>query len=432
MFEWAKTFKGSTEDMAKTWKGIVSMLQDKWFQFRDAVMKAGVFEVLKKGLSSFNDKLDEFVKEGKLDEWAKNTALAIMDFFSWIIEGIENVAVAFLAFRASLVKLQEDFKDFFKKTTLSKDAKSIEDQLGNLKTKLGEVIGLTPEVVPDKKTFQDYIDQISELQGKFGALKTKIQGYRQTVKDTELSTEGLTEKTNEFGETIANTVLPAAGDTSAAMDNLRYKTDELHWAIVGLSEQGMLMFQNMTYAFSAGVMDALDAFHRFGEEGGNVLAVFGEAITGFVSAALNALKRFTMELLVESAKAIFAKQAEALAGVIASVMKSVPFPLNLLLVGGAMAAVSALFSGLTPKKYEQGGFVPQETFAHLHPGEYVMSKAEVQRSVGTIGNMAMAGTGMVVNPTVNIYAQTLDQDTINRAGDAIYYAVERARRKYGE
>jgi len=139
-----------------------------------------------------------------------------------------------------------------------------------------------------------------------------------------------------------------------------------------------MLFHVAIDAFAGGVMNALDAFQRFGEEGGNVLETLGGVIHGFVAEALNAVKRFTMELIVSSVKVVFAKQIEAIAGVIASVMKSVPFPLNLLLVGGAIATVSALFSGLTPKSYATGGYVPEETFAHLHAGERVLSAAEVR------------------------------------------------------
>lgn len=68
---------GASEKLAKTWTGLVSMLQDKWFQFRDAVMKAGVFEKLKEKLEEFNKKLDEWIAEGKMEEWANKLASAI-------------------------------------------------------------------------------------------------------------------------------------------------------------------------------------------------------------------------------------------------------------------------------------------------------------------------------------------------------------------
>ncbi len=428
---------GTADKLATTWVGIISMLQDKWFKFRDAVMKAKVFELLKKGLVSFNETLDEFVESGKLEEWAKDTAIGVIGFMKAIATGVGGLLTVIHGFQAAVFEM----------------ASLVTKHLAGQVNTLVKAFGIAERIVPGLKGTTDKLfdlwkdltyvtegygeaadeqgEKIADVIEKLDKLTGGLQKARDEIEETKGATEGLVKKTEEFGETIANTVLPAAGDTSAAMDNLRYKTEELAFAIVGLTEDGMLMFQNMTYAFSAGIMDALDAFHRFGEEGGNVLAVFGEAITGFVAAALNALKRFTMELLVESAKAIFAKQAEALAGVIASVMKSVPFPLNLLLVGGAIAAVSALFSGLTPKKYEQGGFVPQETFAHLHPGEYVMSKADVQRSVGAIGGAAMAGAGMVVNPIINIYAQKLDDYVIDEAADKIFIAVDRARRRRG-
>ncbi len=40
-------FRGATERMAANWDGMVSMIEDKWFQFQAAVMDAGVFDALK-------------------------------------------------------------------------------------------------------------------------------------------------------------------------------------------------------------------------------------------------------------------------------------------------------------------------------------------------------------------------------------------------
>ena len=58
---------GTADKLATTWVGTISMLQDKWFKFKDAVMKAKVFELLKEELASFNVELDKFVEAGGLE-----------------------------------------------------------------------------------------------------------------------------------------------------------------------------------------------------------------------------------------------------------------------------------------------------------------------------------------------------------------------------
>jgi len=86
---------GAADKLSTTWAGTVSMLQDKWFQFRDAVMKAGVFDYLKERLSKFNEKLDELIKTGKLQEWAEGAATAIMNLFD-AMEKIAKIAIPML------------------------------------------------------------------------------------------------------------------------------------------------------------------------------------------------------------------------------------------------------------------------------------------------------------------------------------------------
>ena len=82
MFEsWNKTdsqFKGATDKLGKTWKGLTSMMADRWFQVRNKVMDAGLFDKLKGGLDSVIKKIDELDKSGRLDTWAKNMGDAVL------------------------------------------------------------------------------------------------------------------------------------------------------------------------------------------------------------------------------------------------------------------------------------------------------------------------------------------------------------------
>ena len=398
---------GTADKLATTWTGIVSMLQDKWFKFRDAVMKAKVFEILKEGLKSFNAKLDEFVESGKLEEWASDTAIGILGFMQAVVHGIGGVLTVIHGFQAAVFEMASLVtKHLMNQVGVLVKAFTIAEKLvpglRGATDKLADLwLDLKYITEGYKGSSDEQVEATANVIENIEKLIEKLRKAREEVEKSKGSTSKLAEKTEKFGETIVETVLPPSRNLAAALEDLHYKTETLHFAIVGLSERGMLMFGEMTNAFAGGLMNALDAFERFGEEGGNIFETLGEAMHGFISAAIDALKRFVMEIITSAATTIFAKQAEAIAGMIASVMTAIPFPFNLLLVGGAIAAVTALFAGLKPKKYETGGYVPQETFAHLHAGERVLSASEVRRGVG-----AGAGGGITINvsPVINIAA----------------------------
>lgn len=68
MEEWKKAdsqFRGATDKLAKTWAGQMSMISDKWYQFRNLVMDAGVFDALKDALGDINDEFEAWIKNNK-------------------------------------------------------------------------------------------------------------------------------------------------------------------------------------------------------------------------------------------------------------------------------------------------------------------------------------------------------------------------------
>jgi tetratricopeptide (TPR) repeat protein len=58
--EWAKEdsmFRGASAELAKTWTGQISVMKDIWWQFRVALMEAGMFDNLRAGLIAFTGAL---------------------------------------------------------------------------------------------------------------------------------------------------------------------------------------------------------------------------------------------------------------------------------------------------------------------------------------------------------------------------------------
>lgn len=79
--------KGAATELAKTWDGMLSMMADRWFQFRNMVMEAGVFDYMKAAISLLLDYMDRLQKEGNLEKWAKELA-------GYIIDAMEAAALA--------------------------------------------------------------------------------------------------------------------------------------------------------------------------------------------------------------------------------------------------------------------------------------------------------------------------------------------------
>jgi len=116
-----------------------------------------------------------------------------------------------------------------------------------------------------------------------------------------------------------------------------------------------------------------------------------------------------------------AETMEAVAGYLASILKTVPFPANLILAAGAGGAVAGLMDkalGQVPNKFAQGGIVPGQGTgdtvpAMLTPGEVILNKAQQENLVQGMGNI-----------TLNISAPLVDETII----DTIIPAIQKAQR----
>lgn len=127
-----------------------------------------------------------------------------------------------------------------------------------------------------------------------------------------------------------------------------------------------------------------------------------------------------------------AETMEAVAGYLASVLKTVPFPANLMLAaagGGVVAGLmdKALGSVSSPK-FEQGGLIGGKrhsqggTMIEAEQGEFIMSRSAVS-SIGasTLNQMNQGGGGGI---TLNISAPLVDEHIL----DTIIPAIQKAQR----
>jgi len=149
--------------------------------------------------------------------------------------------------------------------------------------------------------------------------------------------------------------------------------------------------------------NTLDAFKKWGEGGASILGALGEAFKSTVNTALSALRDLVTGMLLASVKEVLMAKAVAIANVIKSVMQSIPFPLNLALVGVAIAGVSALFSKI---HLAEGGIVTRPTYAMI--GE---RGPEAVIPLDRPGALAFAGAGVTLRQSNYFYG------AINNAGD---------------
>ena len=92
--EWNKTgsqFRGASEDLATTWSGITSMLSDRWFQFKNLVADAGLFDIAKNAADGLVQKLNELADSGRLNEFAQETSDTLVKLVNATVRGVAFV-----------------------------------------------------------------------------------------------------------------------------------------------------------------------------------------------------------------------------------------------------------------------------------------------------------------------------------------------------
>lgn len=239
-----------------------------------------------------------------------------------------------------------------------------------------------------KQSLTDKINQLtmSQSQYKLWALQQELQAETQKIlQSTELNQQQKETLLALWQEYYNQRLAQLQAESDAWKQIIDITTQEIEGVLISSVD-----------AF-------LSAFQEWGERGGSILKAFGNAFRSMANSVIGALKEMVAEMLKSAIKTIAAKKAEAIASQIASVMKSIPFPLNLAVVGGAIAAVSRLFSAI---KLGEGGIVTRPTFAMV--GE---RGPEAVIPLNRYPGFAIAAAGgPSINLNINVYGD------INNAG----------------
>ncbi len=90
MLDFFDTIKGADERYGKTWTGLISMMSDKWFAFRNMVMNdSGLFDGIKNSITQVIEELDRMSDTGELKIFARDVAVIFKDMVNSVLASIK-------------------------------------------------------------------------------------------------------------------------------------------------------------------------------------------------------------------------------------------------------------------------------------------------------------------------------------------------------
>ena len=202
-------------------------------------------------------------------------------------------------------------------------------------------------------------------------------------------------------------------------------TETLKQQAITLETVGQ-MWNNVVSDMATSIMD-------WGELTGSIFKNVGKIFGNFVQSAIKGIGQLVVAQLIASKKEWLLAKTTAIAKGIASVFKSIPFPLNIALAAGAIGIITTLFSKIA--KFEKGGI------AGLHGPELILVGEKGPEEItplrgGESGARRTTSTQDVrVQFSVNYEIDTLDtismRDVVrNNLGPEFITWVERNRTEF--
>ena len=105
----ASKFRGAAEALSRTWSGMMSMMADAWFQFRNMVMDTGVFNFIKAALDMVLQKVNELRDTGELEGVAKRVGEVVLAALEKIIKGAALAVDSFRGLKMVFLGLKAAF-----------------------------------------------------------------------------------------------------------------------------------------------------------------------------------------------------------------------------------------------------------------------------------------------------------------------------------
>jgi hypothetical protein len=190
----------------------------------------------------------------------------------------------------------------------------------------------------------------------------------------------------------------------------------------GLTEITQMTVDDITTLYGNFGRDTLIAFENWGAGTQGLLKGVGDAFGNLGQSAIKMVEDVMGSMMEMSIQKFLTDKEGAIGGVIKSVM-DMPFPLNLMLVGGAIAAVELLFSKI--KHFDEGGFVQAPMLGMLHPNEAVIPLNKMHDVINNYNyhNQYGAGRGsqqpQYINLSLSFDGQVFDKRIIKVTGRAL-------------
>ena len=326
------SFKGLTDQLDQYKKGI-KVTSDATMEWIDYLHKIG--------LKTLEEKQDRISK--------------LETHLTSLKKALDNKKISLQTYTEAVKKTNKEISSLTEKT------KESTKEIG----KAGGLIGgmFTPQLMEGilylKKLGEAAEEAGVKTKEQLGVELTKLEGNWDSLKD-HIDPEAQEKIIDQIIGLYARLGEEVPANFVAISESFKTEAEKFQETLASMDELTRATFNAMSNVVQDGIYGILDAFEKWGEEGGSIITNLGEAFKGFTKSAIGALKELVTGLLTSAMKNILAKQAEAIAGVIASVMTSIPFPLNLALVGAAIAGVAALFGAI---KLAEGGVVTKPTLA---------------------------------------------------------------------
>jgi hypothetical protein len=257
-------FKGATKEMAKSWDGMMSMIADKWFQFRNMIMEAGVYDYLKARLKEINEGFGKWIKnnedfiQAELPKYLDDIAKALKTMggaVKWVIDDIGDLFDLLEKFPKPAEGLIEYYRRMtktgpaFKPLLPMLDEEEARQSFDRLYAMWSNTVDKMVDYWPHESPFTDRL-----LLG-FETAEEKIDDFfRWTKKDAEEWAKHLEEQFQRPGHALDEELIQAYEDTEEALKNLKQTTSD---TAKFMEEIWSETARNMQNAFSDFFYDAI-------------------------------------------------------------------------------------------------------------------------------------------------------------------------------
>lgn len=242
MEEWNKTgsqFKGATDQLAQTWDGTMSMIEDKWFQFRIAIMDAGVFEFLTQGLKDVDTAFGEWTENSQksIKELVKTYMPSIIDSVGLLTKSVVGMGMAWktsfavlyetaawLAKAGSVIaNVQYTMVMTNSKLTFGSVSEDYKKQAESWKLMAG---GLNAVYEEFDKRAHDNANSVKGMVDTMNTIDSKTEEYKQKWKDIVTKMEEA-EKVQEDLVDSSGTTSSNTSDTAESWEDIKKAQDKI-------------------------------------------------------------------------------------------------------------------------------------------------------------------------------------------------------------